>query len=152
MLQLDLHYWPARAPADLVPSELLVGIRIPNRGIDIVVDQDPPIHRIIVDALAARSTIMSAFIIRSCRSYDSCSLTHTRYHETPGQWCRLQKDKTCPTHQPASCELTIRKCRIGQLTKLPVALLDRQTLILYSAPLAGLVVSYPQQIPAEKNK
>lgn len=39
-----------------------------------------------------------------------------------------------------------------KLTNPLVGDVDRQTLILYSSPLAGLEVSYPQHVPTEKKR
>jgi hypothetical protein len=51
----DLHCWPAIVPRDLVPTELLLTIGVPNVRVDVVVVKDPAFDRIVVNTLSTRA-------------------------------------------------------------------------------------------------
>jgi hypothetical protein len=120
----DLHRRPAIVPRNLVPPELLLPISVANVGVDVVVVQDPAFDRIVVDALSTRAV------------YVAVGLEHNGSTARKARFTRSVDLDVIISKRSTLC-ITIKL----RLTKLPVAEDDLQTLILYSAPAAGRLVS-----------
>ena len=123
-LMTDSHRRPAIVPRDLVPAKLLLTISVSDVRVNIVVVENPTFDWIVVNTLPARcvdvvvrrqDNISAAREARRTSSVDLQTMFST-FPTTPDM-------------------LTVR------LTNPPVAEDDLQTLILYSAPGAGRLVS-----------
>jgi hypothetical protein len=120
----DLHRRPAIGPRNLVPAELLLSIGVANVSVDIVVVHDPAFDRIVVNTLSTRAVDIAMRL-----EHDGSTARKARFTRSIDLDIIISKRLTV-------C-ITIRL----RLTKLLVADDDLQTLILYSAPAAGRLVS-----------
>ena len=121
---IALHRRPAIVPRNLVPTELLLTISVPDVRVDIVVVKDPAFNRIVVNTLSTRRVNIAMRL-----EDNSSTASQTRRASSIDLQTMISTNLTSP--------LMIK----GRLTNPPVAEDDLQTLILYSAPGAGRSVS-----------
>ena len=131
---IDSHGWPPIDPRNLVPAKLLLSIGVSDVRVDVVVVKDPAIDRIVVNTLSARSVNI---VVR---------------WKNDGATALLAGLAGSIDLDVVNVHSTLWVIVVWQLTNPPVRVEDLQTLILYSSPGAGRLVSRPQHDPAEKKR
>lgn len=134
-----LYHRPSTGEVDRVPSKELLIVRIANRRIDIMIVKNGPKIRVGKDAPARsqfRNAIKQVQKARDLLSARSINIVMA-----------LKNNCSSTCRAGGSSRINLRfvslglKVISGPHTKSPVADDDRQTLILYSSPVAGLDVS-----------